>query len=183
MNVSAVANGQYAAYQYGICNKTGGFNEVLQEQLQKSQEPSPQPNSEKETGIMQIMQYDPSSGQMVAQKTLHFKTDIELFAYVQQLAIELGIKKNEVIATGFKMQGREFFETIQDLLDDGSISREDIINAVKFPPKIDYHNGHDDKDGCSVELHFNGFETKKPIEYASASELFEILWGKKITIF
>jgi len=176
MNVSAVANEQYATYQSGICNKTSGFNEVLQERLRESQEPSSQPNSGKETGIMQ---YDPSSGQMVAQKTLHFKADIELFAYVQQLAIELGIKKNEVIATGFKMQGREFFETIQDLLDDGSISREDIINAVKFPPKIDYHNGHDDKDGCSVELHFNGFETKKPIEYASASELFEMLWGKR----
>ena len=179
MNVTTVAKGQYAAYQPNTINKTSNFNDILQEQLQKPQEPSSQPNSGKETGIMQIMQYDPSSGQMVAQKALHFKTDIELFAYVQQLAIELGIKKNEVIATGFKMQGREFFETIQDLLDDGSISREDIINAVKFPPKIDYHNGHDDKDGCSVELHFNGFEDTKPIEFSSALELFEIIWGKE----
>ena len=119
--------------------------------------------------------YD-SNGKEV--KPLRFKMDPELFAHAQQLAVELGLKKNQAFLSQ-EMQGRDFFEKLQELLDDGSISREDIINAVKYPPKITYNKGRDDKDGCSVELHFNGFEAKKPIEYDSASELLDIIWGKK----
>jgi hypothetical protein len=70
-------------------------------------------------------------------------------------------------------------------LDDGSISQEDIINAVEYPPKVNFNSDDDKCDkfgfkyGFAIDLNYKGFETKKPIEYASASELFEIIWGKK----
>jgi hypothetical protein len=105
--------------------------------------------------------------------------DPELKAYVSQLAVELGISKNEKTFQHGLPKWFDFAKDLQELLDEGLISREDIINAVKSPPKVHYNNGYDDKDGFGVELNFDDFENTKPIEYASALELFEMLWGKE----
>jgi hypothetical protein len=173
MNVTTVANGQYAAYQPNTINKTSNFDDILQERLQKPQEPS--------ANLKPIL-YDMSGGQAVAVKPWHdISSDPELFAYARQLAAELGIIKNNEFAGNFKIQGMEFYGTLQELLDEGSISKKDIIDAVKNPPKVHFNNGHNDEDGFSIETNFKGFEDTKPIEYSSSSELFEILWGKEKT--
>jgi len=172
MNVTTVANGQYAAYQPDTINKTSNFDDILQEQLQKSQEPS--------ANLKPIL-YEMSSGQAVAVKPWHdISSDPELFAYAMQLAVELGIVKNKEFATDFKIQGMEFYGALQELLDEGLISKKDIIDAVKCPPKVHFNNGYDDKDGFGIETNFKGYEDIEPtLVFSSAYELFETIWGKE----
>jgi len=202
MNVSAVANEQYATYQYGICNKTGGFNEVLQERLQKPQEPARQeaPN------LKQIVMFDLSSGQPVFCKRPDISAEnMELHAYAKQLAVELGLEKEKAFGPNneslYESRTNEFLSALQELLDEGSISREDIINAVKYPPKI-HPEEYRHLGGClegqplgnkrmwnirpgferyAIDINYKAFEDTKPIAFSSASELFEKIWGKEKT--
>ncbi|MDR2555029.1 MAG: DUF4258 domain-containing protein [Fibromonadaceae bacterium] len=201
MNVSAVANGQYATYQSYICNKTGDFNEFLQEQFQKPQEPARQaaPN------LTQIVLYDLGSGQPVFVKRPDISTeDMELHAYAKQLAVELGLEKQKAFGPNneilYEPRTNDFLSALQELLDEGSISREDIINAVKYPPKIrPEQDGDRDYGVClegqplgrrrwnirpgferyAIDINYKDFETTKPITFSSASDLFKIIWGKE----
>jgi hypothetical protein len=202
MNVSAVANGQYAAYQSGICNKTSSFNEVLQEHLQEPQKTSPQPSGQAITpNLKHLMMFDMSSGQPVLCKRRDVSAeDMELIAYAMQLEIELGLmKEKELTVDGGEMgpvkmkiwehSNGSFLDALQELLDKGAISREDIINAVKCPPKIQldeslnalgYKNpARNGSERYAVGFNLKDFETTEPIAFSSASELFEMLWGKK----
>jgi hypothetical protein len=205
MNVSAVANGQYATYQSGICNKISDFNEFLQKRLQESQGSSPQPSGQAtKANLMHIMLIDMSGGQPVYTKRPDIPAeDMELMAYAKQLAVELGLDKEKIFGPNneilFKPRTGEFMSALQELLDNGSISREDIINAVKHPPKIrleEYRHIDGRLDGeplgnqrmwnirpgferYSVGINYKDFETTEPIAFSSASELFEIIWGKK----
>jgi len=202
MNVSAVANEQYATYQYGICNKTGGFNEVLQEHLQKPQEPARQaaPN------LKHMILINQNNGHPVFCKRPDISAeDMELIAYAKQLAVELGLEKEKVFGPNnellYKPRTNDFLSALQELLDEGSISREDIINAVKYPPKI-HPEEYRQLDGClegqplgnkrmwgirpgfeqyAVDINYKDFENTKPVAFSSASQLFERIWGKEKT--
>jgi hypothetical protein len=206
MNVTTVAKGLYAAYsayQPNTNNKIGGFNEVLQEQLQKSQEPSPV--LPQESGPIL---YDLSSGQAVEMKFWlpDIDSDPGLRLYVAQLATELGITKNDLFTSNFKMPEdmkathfyhpdlcspnfktqehgsirpiKLFYNAIQELLDAGLISKKDIIDKVKHQPE--YIICEDGAGGCVTKLNYEGYEDIEPtLVFSSASELFEIIWGKE----
>jgi len=186
MNISAAANSQYTAHQSDTYNKTRSFGNILQEQLQESQEPSPQSSNGQaaKPNLTQIILYDLGSGQPVLVKRPDISIeDMELHVYALQLAVEFGMVNEK----DFLPQG-EYWRALQELLDDGSISREDIINAVKYPPKIDLEDGSDfthslcAKKGIeryAIELNYKGIETTKPMKFSSASELFKIIWGKE----
>jgi hypothetical protein len=162
MNISAAANSQYTAYP----------------SQRSSSGQAAKPN------LTQIILYDLGSGQPVLVKRPDISIeDMELHVYALQLAVELGIVNEK----DFLPQG-EYWRALQELLDDGSISREDIINAVKYPPKIDLEEDSDfihslcAKKGIeryAMELNYKSIETTRPIKFSSASELFEIIWGKE----
>ena len=229
MNVTTAANGQYAAYQYGICSKTGGFKTVangqyvasqpntnnktggLQEQSQKPQESST--NTPMLYDIPSEMLYDLRSGQTVEMKCWwpDIDSDPGLRLYVAQLAVELGITKNDLFAKNFKFQNDTepihfyhpdlcspnfktqkhgngirpinlFYNAIQELLDAGLISKKDIIDKVKHQPELISCEITDKfKEGGDVtKLNYEGYEDIEPtLVFSSASDLFEIIWGKE----
>ena len=209
MNVTTVANGQYAAYQYGICGKTGGFKEVLQEQSQKPQEPSPVLPQESSTNSFSTLYYDLRSGQTVEMKFWwpDISSDPGLRLYAAQLAVELGITKNDLFAKNFKYQNVTepihiyhpdlcspnyfkqdgagkvrpitlFYNAIQELLDAGLISKKDIIDKVKHQPE--YILCEDGEGGYVTKLNYEDYEDIEPtLVFSSASDLFEIIWGKE----
>jgi len=207
MNVTTVAKGLYAAYsayQPNTNNKTSNFNDILQEQLQNSQEPSP--ILPQESGPIL---YNLSSGQAVEMKLWlpDIDSDPGLRLYAAQLAVELGITKNDLFTSNFKMPEDKaihfyhpdlcspnfktqehgsirirpinlFYNAIQELLDAGLISKKDIIDKVKHQPE--FLVGED--GGYATKLNYEGYETIEPtIVFSSASDLFEIIWGKSKT--
>jgi len=222
MNVTTVAKGLYAAYsayQPNTNNKTGGFKEVLQEQSQKPQEPSPVLPQESSTNTPMLydipseMLYDLRSGQTVEMKFWwpDISSDPGLRLYAAQLAVELGITKNDLFAKNFKYQNVTepihiyhpdlcspnyfkqdgagkvrpiflFYNAIQELLDAGLISKKDIIDKVKHQPELISCEITDKfKEGGDVtKLNYEGYEDIEPtLVFSSASDLFEIIWGKE----
>jgi len=216
MNVTKVAKGLYAAYsayQPNTNNKTSNFNEVLQEQSQKPQEPSPVLPQESSTNSFSTLYYDLRSGQTVEMKFWwpDISSDPGLRLYAAQLATELGITKNDLFAKNFKLQDDTepihiyhpdlcspnfktqehgsgirpitlFYNAIQELLDAGLISKKDIIDKVKHQPELISCEITDKfKEGGDVtKLNYEGYEDIEPtLVFSSASELFEIIWGKE----
>jgi len=207
MNVSAVAKG-VCNYQSDICNKIYGFNEVLQESLQKSQKTLPQSSNGQATtpNLKQPVMIQPNNGHPILCKNPNLSAEnMELIAYAKQLAVELGLEKAKAFGPNnellYEPKTNEFLSALQELLDDGSISREDIINAVKYPPKIrPEEDGDWDWGVClggeplgrqrcnirpgyeryAIDINYKDFEATKPIAFSSASDLFEIIWGKKV---
>jgi hypothetical protein len=222
MNVTTAANGQYAAYQYGICNKTGGFKtvangqyvasqpntnnktggfkEVLQEQSQKPQEPSPVLPQESSTNTPMLydipseMFYDLRSGQTVEMKFWwpDINNDLGLGLYAAQLAVELGITKNDLFAKNFKFQNDtepiHFYHP--DLCSPNFKTQDQAGNAGKVRPIFLFYNAiqelldagliskkdiidkvkhqpeyiqcEDGAGGCVTKLNYEGYENIEP---------------------
>jgi hypothetical protein len=85
------------------------------------------------------------------------RNDPELDSYAMQLAKEMGIGGGRDSRNALK----KFFDALQELLDKGMISRNDVIDTVKHPQKM------------------HRFRGSHHVEFVSASELFERLWGKE----
>jgi hypothetical protein len=88
--------------------------------------------------------------------------DLELKAYGRQLALESGIA----------FRNEEFLYQLNQLLDRGLISREDVINSVEFPPKTIIK----DDGSRGYELDINGFGKKmKDIELTNDLNLLKAI--------
>jgi hypothetical protein len=177
-----------AATGYGnaVCRgkpqTTGKFSDILQEQISKTgaAESEIPHNIARWTGLKNGVpgQFD-SWAEIEARGPYDgFAKDFELLAYVEQLALENGIKSGGTLENPDYMgMGRrlEFRYQVWQLLDRGLISRQDVIDAVKFPPKISI-NG----DGGGITPNMDGFgKSNKYMELTYAMELFETLWGKR----
>jgi hypothetical protein len=97
-----------------------------------------------------------------------------------QLALENGINPGGTLENPDRV-GRarlqEFNYQVWQLLDQGQIFRQDIIDAVKLPPKFTI-NG----EGGGIAPNMDGFgKTNEEIKLTSAMELLEMLWGKEKT--
>ncbi|MDR2593166.1 MAG: hypothetical protein LBC87_00140 [Fibromonadaceae bacterium] len=182
MNVSTVAN-----WQYGVCgsqpntiNKTSNFADILQGQLQKPQGSLPPPPQES------LPIYDLGSGKEIETTWWHdISTDPELHVYAMQLAVELGITKNDVFASNFQMPDgikirpiKIFYGALQELLDEGLISKKDIIDKVKYQPELLI--GED--GGYVTKLNQKDIETEEPFAFYSTMDLFERIWGKDCSL-
>jgi hypothetical protein len=174
MNVTTVAN-----WQYGVCgsqpntiNKTSNFADILQGQLQKPQGSLPPPPQES------LPIYDLGSGKEIETTWWHdISTDPELGLYAAQLAVELGITKNDVFASNFQTGIRPikiFYGALQELLDEGLISKKDIIDKVKYQPELLIC----EDGGYVTKLNQKDIETEEPFAFSSTMDLFERIWGK-----
>jgi hypothetical protein len=85
------------------------------------------------------------------------RNDPELDSFAMQLAKEMGIGGGKDSRNSLK----KFFDALQELLDKGMISRNDVIDFVKHPQKM------------------HKFRDRSHAEFASALELYEKLWGKE----
>jgi hypothetical protein len=107
----------------------------------------------------------------------NFDKDFELKAYVRQLALENGINPGGTLDNPDyvgRARLKEFSYQVWQLLEQGSISRQDIIDAVKFPPQVSI-NG----EGGGVALKMEGLgKTNEYVELTFAMDLFKLLWGK-----
>ncbi|MCL2100285.1 MAG: hypothetical protein FWH22_01055 [Fibromonadales bacterium] len=177
---SAVTGYSNAVYQ-GNSPKVNNFNNILQEQISKAGSEAEIPeNIARWSGLKNGVpnQFDWAEVEARGHVFDNFRNDPELHAYVLQLALENGIKPGGSLDNPDYMgRGRqtEFSYQVSELLDKGLISRQDVINAVKFPPQV-----HINGEGFSMAPNMNGFgKSNESIELTYAIDLFKLLWGKE----
>jgi hypothetical protein len=185
MSIAATAGYGNAIY-HGNSQKTGNFDNFLQEQIKNisSAEPEIPENVSRWIGKNGFIVGGGSLAEIEARcrgingNFDDFAKDFELLAYVKQLALENGINPGGTLENPDQLgmvRLQEFKYQVWQLLDQGLISRQDVIDAVKFPPKVTI-NG----DGGNITPDMDGFgKTNEYIKLTSPMELFEMLWGKE----
>jgi len=166
MQVALLTAGYGNAIFHGNSQAATNFNNLLQEQIESMDEVPP--NIARWGSLKNGITYFDLSDIGTRVHFDNFLNDFELNAYVKQLAMENGIKLEE------RNKQIEFAYQITELLSEGKISRQDIIDAVKYPPQYTIND-----TGGSATINMEGFGINmKNLKLTSAMELFEALWGK-----
>jgi hypothetical protein len=182
-SISIAATAGYGnAIYHGNSQKTGNFDNFLQEQIKNISSAEPEIPENVSRWINLSNQFDlaeiEARNRGITGNFDDFDKDFELKAYVRQLALENGINPGGTLENPDhvgRARLREFNYQVWQLLDQGLISRQDVIDAVKFPPKVTI-NG----DGGGITPDMDGFgKTNEYIKLTSPMELFEMLWGKE----
>ena len=167
----------------GGCPRTSGsFSSILQVQISMSI--SSEPSASNETASVKA---SPVANFNLTGRHLDwseveargrydgFVNDPELRAYGRQLAAENGIAyRNEADPGKAKEQGEGFLYLLSQLIDKGMVTRQDIIDAVKYPPTT--YTKNDGSVGYNVDM--NGFgKHMNGMELTTDLALFDTIWG------
>ena len=163
---------------------SGSFSDILQEQISKSMSSESSESNEKTSVKASPVVNFNLTGRVLDWSEVEargnydgFINDPELKAYGRQLAAENGIAyTNGADIDKVKGQGEDFLYLLSQLIDKGLITRQDIIDAVEYPPTT--YIKSDGTIGYNVDM--NGFgKHMKGMELTNDLDLFEMLWGNK----